>query len=140
MPSIWIPGRGEYDTRAARVDKAVREYNERLFFDKNVETGDWCVFVRMPAPEPPVAVHGFGQSIPEPDEVIKAVWKSDSARHGEKIFDEFMKSQERFIAHKKYLADEATGESAEHIEFLMRKHGKSPVIKSLPKGVSASDA
>jgi len=133
MSKIWIPGRGDYDTRAYRVDKAVREYNERLFFDKNMETGDWCVFVRMPSPEPPVAVHGFGNEIPEPDVVIKKVWESDSARHGDRIFEEFMKSQEKFIAHKRYIADEATGDSAEHIEHLMRQHGKSPVIKSLRK-------
>ena len=133
MSKIWIPGRGEYDTRAYRVDKAVNEYNDRLFFDKNMDTGDWCVFVRMPSPEPPVPVHGFGQSIPEPEVVVKKIWESDSARHGEKILDEFIKSQERFIAEKRYAADEATGDSAEHIEHLMRKHGKSPVIKSFSK-------
>jgi hypothetical protein len=87
----------------------------------------------MPSPEPPVAVHGFGNEIPEPDVVIKKVWESDSARHGDRIFEEFMKSQEKFIAHKRYIADEATGDSAEHIEHLMRQHGKSPVIKSLRK-------
>lgn len=136
MSSIWIPGKGEYDVRAYRVDKAVREYNERLSFERNPDTGDWCVYIRMPSPEPPVALMGFQDQIPEPDAVVKRLYETDSLRHGEKILNEVLKSQEMFKKHKEYLADEATGESAERIEHLMRKHGKSPVIKSYSKGVS----
>lgn len=136
MSTLWIPGKGEYDVRAYRVDKAVREYNERLSFERNPDTGDWCVFIRMPSPEPPVALMGFHDQIPDPEHVVKRLYESDSLRHGEKILNDIIKTQERFKAHKQYIADEASGDSAERIEHMMRKHGKSPVIKSLPKGVS----
>lgn len=136
MSSIWIPGKGEYDIRAYRVDKAVREYSDRLSFEKNSDTGDWCVFIRMPSPERPVALMGFADQIPEPEVVVKRLYETDSLRHGEKILRDVIKSQEDFKAHKRYLADEATGESAEVLEHFLRKKGKSPVIKSLPKGVS----
>jgi hypothetical protein len=136
MSSIWVPGKGEYDVRAYRVDKAVSEYNERLSFEKNPHTGDWCVFIRMPSPEQPVALMGFEDQIPEPDVVVRRLYESDSLRHGEKIYNEAVKSQEAFKAHKRYLADQASEESAEVLEHFLRKHGKSPVIKSLPKGVS----
>lgn len=136
MTSLWIPGRGSMDTRVFRVDKAVREYNDRLSFDRNHDTGDWCVFMRMPSPEEPLPLFGFGDSIPEPDEVVKQLWKADSLRHGEKILDQIVREQEERKQKYEYAASQASEESAEVLEHFLRKHGKSPVIKSFSKGVS----
>jgi hypothetical protein len=61
-------------------------------------------------------------------------------RHGDQIYKDVVKSQNDYRAGLKYAADEAIADSAERTEHLMRKHGKSPVIKSFSKGVSGSDA
>ena len=136
MSALWIPGRGSVDTRAYRVDRAVNEYNDRLSFDRNQDTGDWCVFMRMPSPEPPLPLFGFGDIIPEPDEVVKQLWKADSLRHGEKILDQIVREQDERKRRYESAASQASEESAEVLEHFLRKRGKSPVIKSFSKGVS----
>ena len=40
--SLWLPNTVNY--KAYKVDKAVREYDERLMFGVNEDTGDWCVY------------------------------------------------------------------------------------------------
>lgn len=136
MTSLFIPGRGTVDTRAWRVDQAVNEYDERLLFAKNEETGDWCVFVRMPGAEPPYPVCGFGREIPSVDDVMIRIRRSDTMRNGDAIYKDLMRSQEKYRAELKYNGDQATDESVEVVEHFMRKHGKSPIIKSFSKGVS----
>ena len=126
---IWIPGKGDYDMRAWKVDKAVREYNDRLSFGRNEDTGDWCVFIEAPRPNPPVAVLGFGTEIPEPEYALKRLYEADTARHGMKIYDAIVKSQEDYKKRYEYAASQASEESAEVIEHFLRKRGKSPVVK-----------
>lgn len=145
MSSIYIPGRGEMTFDEARIDRAVREYDERLFFARNKDTWDWCVYIRMPRPEPPYPVVGFGRELPPVDEVMRRVYRSDTHRHGWAIYDEIMDSQEKFKKKYRDAADEASEESAEVVEHFLRQHGKSPVVKEfinydVPKGGVASDA
>lgn len=136
MASLYIPGRGSMDIRAWKVDQAVNAYDARLMFAKNEETGDWCVFVRMPSPNPPYPVCGFGYDIPEVEDVMFRIRKADTMRNGDVIYNDMIRSQEKYRADLKYKGDQATGESVEVVEHFMRKHGKSPVIKSFSKGVS----
>ena len=145
MSSIFIPGMGEKSFDELRIDRAVREYDERLFFARNADTRDWCVFITMPRPEPPYPVIGFGSELPPVDEVMRLVHRSDTKRHGWQIYDEIIKSQEDYKKRFRDAADEATEESAEVVEHFLRQHGKSPVIKEfighdVPKGGEASDA
>jgi hypothetical protein len=140
MTSIYIPGRGYADTRAFRVDAAVNKYNERLSFDKNPDTGDWCIYMRMPSPEPSIPLFGFGDRIPEPDEAVKKLWESDTMVHGNKILLEIERSQNEFKKLLEYNANQASEESAEVLEHFLRKRGKSPIIKSMPKEVSGNDS
>jgi hypothetical protein len=142
--SIYIPGHGEMSWDEIRADRAVKEYDERLFFARNADTWDWCVFISMPRPEPPYPVIGFGREIPSVDEVRRRIYNADTTRHGWQIYDEILKSQEDYKQGFRHKADEATEESAEVIEHFMRKHGKSPVIKEfitadIPKGGEAGD-
>jgi hypothetical protein len=134
LVNIWIPNRGEVDTKAWRVDKAVNEYDERLMFGRNEDTGDWCVFIRMPRPEQPYPVLGFGDTIPEPESALKRLRASDTMRSGNKIYDDVMRSQREYKAQFEYSSNQAAEESVEVIEHMMRKKGDSPIIKSLPKG------
>jgi hypothetical protein len=144
MGGIYIPGHGEMSFDEIRIDRAVKEYDERLFFARNADTRDWCVFIKMPMPQEPYPVLGFGDNIPPLDEVMRLVYRSDTHRHGWAIYDEVMKSQEDYKKQFRVAADDATEESAEVVEHFLRKHGKSPVIKEfiskdIPKGGEASD-
>jgi hypothetical protein len=137
---MFIPGQGNVDTDAYRVDCAVKEYDERLMFTKNEQNGDWCIFIRMPRPEPPYPILGFGNTIPSVDAAMRRLKQSDTMRNGEAIYNDMMKSQEIYRKNLQYKADQASEESAEPVEFLMRKEGKSPVVKVFyNKGGDASD-
>jgi len=130
---IYIPGRGTVDSDVYKVDAAVRQYNERLSFKLNDDTQDYCIYMRMPYPEPDLPILGFGRKIPHPDLACKKLWESDTMIHGDKILKDILKSQEDFKNAKRYAADQASADSAERIEHLMRMKGDSPVIKSFSK-------
>jgi len=130
---IYIPGRGTVDSDVYKVDAAVRQYNERLSFKLNEDTQDYCIFMRMPYPEPDLPILGFGREVPHPDLACKKLWESDTMIHGDKILKDILKSQEDFKNAKRYAADQASADSAERIEHVMRMKGDSPVIKSFSK-------
>jgi hypothetical protein len=136
--SLWLPNTMNYP--AYKVDYAVRQYDNRLMFARNATNGDWCVFVRMPGDAAPYPVLGFQDNIPEPHEAIDRLKAADTMRHGDRIYKEVVKSQKNYYAGLKYNADQAIADSAERTEHMMRQRGVSPVIKSLPKGVSNNDA
>ena len=136
--NIWLPNNASFD--AYRVDRAVSEYDERLMFGRNEDTGDWCVFIRMPRPRDPFPVIGFGDSIPDVNTVMERVRQADTMRTGNQIYNEVVSSQKQYRDNLDYAANQAGEESAEVIEHFMRKRGKSPVVKSFSKGVSNNDA
>ena len=129
---LWLPNSVNYE--AYRVDKVVKEYDDRLMFGRNEDTGDWCVFVRMPSPADPMPVFGFGDRIPDSSEALERIKEGHLVRRKEEIWSEIVKSQDAHKAGLEYDASEAGEESAEMVEHLMRKHGKSPIIKSFSKG------
>jgi hypothetical protein len=53
--------------------------------------------------------------------------------HGDKILNDILKSQEEYKAALRYNSDQASADSAERVEHLMRMNGDSPVIKSFSK-------
>ena len=140
MSGIYIPGHGEMSFDEIRIDRAVKQYDERLFFARNADTWDWCVFIKMPRPSNPYPVIGFGREVPPVDHVIERIMEADTMRSGNKIYDEIVRSQSDYKKSLEYNADQASEESAEVVEHFLRKHGKSPIIKILPKGVSNDDA
>lgn len=138
---LYIPGQGNVDINAFKINNAVKTYDERLFFARNENTGDWCVYVTMPRPEAPYPVIGFGNEIPSIDTVMSRVSRADTMRVGWQIFDEIQKSQEDYKKQFVYAADQASEESAEVVEHFLRKHNKSPVVKVfMNKEVTTDDA
>ena len=134
---LFIPGQGTVDTSAYKVDAAVKQHDERLFFAQHPTSGDWCVFIRLPSPADPYPVFGFGQEIPDANAVVERLKKADTMRNGEAIYKDMIRSQEKYRATLEYNTDQAGEESAEVVEHMMRQEGKSPIIKSLrKKGVS----
>lgn len=136
---IYIPGRGSVDSNVYKVDAAVRQYNDRLSFGLNEDTQEYCIFMRMPHPEPVLPILGFGREVPHPDAACKKLWESDTMIHGDKILNDILKSQEEYKAALRYNSDQASADSAERIEYLMRTNGDSPVIKSTRKVVKKND-
>lgn len=130
MGSIYLPGVGMVDTAVMRVHRAVNEYDERLSFRRNEDTGDWCVYIAMPHGQEPIPVLGFGTEVPHPEDAVKRVYAADTVRHGEAILDRINRDNEAIREEARYRASEASGDTAERIEKLMRAHGESPVIKS----------
>jgi len=137
---LFIPGYGDVNTDAWRVDQAVKEYDSRLMFGRNEENGDWCIFIEMPRPNDPYPILGFQDRVPDPVEAIDRLKAADTMRHGDRIYKDVVKSQEQYRAGLKNNADEAIGDSAERVEHMMRQRGASPIIKSFSKGVSNNDA
>jgi hypothetical protein len=131
--NLWLPNGLDY--RALKVDRAVREHDDRLMFARNEDTGDWCIYIRMPGDRAPFPVIGFQNTIPEPHEAIAKLNAGDTRKHGDRMLMEARRADEQRRRELEYVSDQASSESAEHVEHLMRKHGKSPVIKSLRKVV-----
>lgn len=131
MPSIYLPGRGSVDIAALAVDRAIKQYDERLFFGRNDETGDWCAFIQAPHGHPPVPVFGW-QEIPHPEDAVKRLYEADTVRHGSSILDRINRDNEAIRKEKRWASSEATGDTAERIEHALRKAGRSPIIKSMP--------
>ena len=130
---IYIPGHGSVDSGVYKVDTAVRQYNERLSFGLNEDTQEYCIFMRMPHPEPTLPILGFGREVPHPDVACKKLWESDTMIHGDKILKDILKSQDEYKKMLRYNSDQASADSAERVEHLMRMNGDSPIIKSFSK-------
>jgi len=112
VEKIYIPGRGELHLDEYRVHRAVQEYDERLMFGRNELTGDWCVFVKMPHGEAPVAVIGFGREIPDPAEAVRRADAANTRKHGSEILDASL----RHNAAIRETFEEASAEGAEAVK------------------------
>ena len=130
---LFIPGHGNMSSKQFLIVSALKEYDEKLMFARNEETGDWCVYARMPHPEPPFPVFGFGPELPDKHTVLDRVKSGDLRQNSDRLYREIVRSQEKYKANLNYNSDQASGESTEVVEKFMRIHGKSPIIKSLPK-------
>jgi len=130
---LFIPGHGNMSSKQFLIIDALKRHDERLVFARNEETGDWCVFTRMPYPEPLFPVFGFGQEMPDLHTVMDRVKSGDLRKNSDRLYKEIIDSQEKYRADLKYKGDQASEESAEVVEKFMRIHGKSPIVKSLPK-------
>lgn len=122
---VFVNGRGMVDSGVLAVDRAVNEYDERLYFDRNRDTGDYCVYIKTPANEPDVPVIGF-QEIPHPEDALKRLYHADSLRHGEEILEGMRRRNEAARKEAGRTADEASGQMAEGLEWAFRKQGAHP--------------
>lgn len=122
---ILVPGRGVINFDALRVDRAVKEYDERLSFGYNPKNEDWVVYIKLPRDfkdawyqiegENVMPVLGVGKEIPIPDAVIKRLWETDAWRNGEEIYDNMLKHNAAIKAEQNEQADQLNQEVAERI-------------------------
>lgn len=122
MATIHIPGIGETSTESRAVDRAVNEYDERLYFKRNEETGQWCIYMKMPHGEAPYPVFGF-DTMPSPLFAIESLVKADTMRQGEQILNDMNRKNDELMIPYDAAADSANGEMAEAFEWGYRKMG-----------------
>jgi hypothetical protein len=116
------------DSGMLAVDKAVSEYDERLYFEHNPETNQWCIFLKTIPSEPDLPLLGWDE-IPNVDVALRRLYNADSLRHGEKILND-MKRHNKAID-KKYAdkTSDGAGQVAEVLEVMHRKQGTHPVSR-----------
>jgi hypothetical protein len=130
MRTLYIPGIGETNLE---INKAVREYDDRLTFAQNERSKQWCVFIKVEGDEPDVPVLGYDH-VPSRDQVIKDLYCADTWRHGpEALLREIDKKNEAWRKAKKDAYAEVAGEVAEAIEYGLHKEGKTPYLVSTRK-------
>lgn len=126
--SIYLPGRGVVSLRVTALDRAAREYDERLRVGRNEDTGDWCVFIQMARGTfPPTDLYpllGMGpneDALPDPQLLRERLWKSDTLRHGNEILDRMNRENEAIKQEKEKAAQQATAIAAEAYEWGLRR-------------------
>lgn len=126
---IWTPPKS-YDRAAKAAAQAAREYDARLGFGRNEDTGQWVVFIRQGETEETkggdLPILGFN-TIPSPDDVKERLYKSDAVRRGSEILDAINRHNDEISQKFEDAADDAIGETAEAMEWFNRVNGTHPV-------------
>lgn len=88
MTSIYVPGKGNMDTRILRVDRALHQYDERLYLKFNEVSQEWCVFVKVPRGSgDDVPVLGLGTEVPHRDYVLEKIRSMDTKTHASNMLE-----------------------------------------------------
>lgn len=130
---IYLNGIGWTDHRVPAVLEAVKQYDERLYFDKHPVYGDWCVFIKMPHGQDSLPIMNYGREIPHPDDVMKRLYKADALRRGEEILDNMNRHNDDLRDQDRAIVDEAEWEAAEVIESFNHRIGETSYNRSLRK-------
>lgn len=134
---IWLPGQGVVDVRAARVDRAVQQYDERLRFGRNEANGQYAIFIKFPPGDdyfPELyPILGFGFDIPEPEAAIRRLEAADTLKHGERMLDEMHRRNRERLARFDEPIQEAQEEFALAAESFLRNRGETRWGKSYSK-------
>ena len=130
--NIWVPD-SYADKALVSLNRAVREYDERLMFGLNETNGDWCVFLKMPHGQPPVVVLGFQYTLPEPAAVLAKLRECDTRVHSDGILERMNAHNDALRKPSRDRADEAIEQAAEGWESYLHRRGDTPYHRSLPK-------
>lgn len=135
MAKFFIPGLGNVTRDEFLAHRACQDYDSRLTFKKNPKNGQYAIFVQLErnnewgVPEKPVL--GFGYTVPHPDLVREKIYNADTWQHGQRHLDEMDARNDAIRKQSEMIRVAARDESAERLEKVLRRDGKSPVIKSL---------
>lgn len=113
---LYIP---EY-IRVKQVNDACYEYDSRLYFAFNETDNQYCIFIKMPHGTAPRPLLGFDE-IPHPEDAIKRLYKADTLRFGEEIYDKLLRNNEAIKKASEDKASDGTGDAAERIEHELRE-------------------
>lgn len=129
---IWVPD-SYADKELVSLNRAVRNYDERLMFGRNETNGDWCVFVRMPHGNPPVAVLGFQNQLPTVETLLERVRRADTKATADDRLEAMNRHNARLRADAAAKADDGIGAAAEGWESFLHRRGDTPYHRSLRK-------
>lgn len=136
MAYFYDPDAGELSKEEFASYRAAKQYDDRLVFKFNPENQDYIIQIRtdqsdgMPRLK---TVLGFGRKLPTPDEVTKTLDGADGWKHGDRVLREMDEREAQRKKNNQWLRDEIAGEAAERMEKVLRRDGRSPIVKSLPK-------
>lgn len=123
MSSIWTP-QGVLPTGAYSVLKAVEEYDADLTLGQ--DGPDWVVLKKSGPEGRPFPVFNFGHELPSADHVKQRLAQCDVRRNSRRIVDSIIRKQRIAEQEARLRVNEASGESAEVIEWAMRQQGATP--------------
>lgn len=143
MSSLYLPGLGMVNLAARRLHQAVSEYDERLLFTQNPDTGQWTVFYKIDRDAPddfgtmiagervyPVLAFDRDPEQLAPHAVIDRLQKADAVRRGEKVLDEIHDANYRAGQAARDAADTGTGLLVEALESYKRNKGETSYLTS----------
>lgn len=131
MSALYLPDGTLVDIKTYRIQRAINEYDERLFL--GLKDGQLTVFVRMPYPDDPWPVFGLGVfngELPEPADVVRRIAQADTARRGSEILDRVNKGNARIKVAKDNDLLDARRDVYERLEHALRSTGHSPGFQS----------
>lgn len=128
---LWTPA-GEHDLTTAPARRVVEQYDENLMLARNVDTGDWCVYLKPRAnpfgqTDKPFPVIGLGPELPSPETIQRRLYQADAKRRGDQILNDMNSHNESLMQPKRIAADTGTGIAAEVFEYGFRKMGAHPI-------------
>lgn len=121
--TIYVPGRGRVDLGEISVDRAVREYDERLSFTFDRVNGHYAIFIKNELGKEPFPIFAFPDGIPHPEDAIKKLYKHDSVRHGLELLDEINRENAKLERVREAAAEEAAEVAAEAMESFAHGQG-----------------
>lgn len=130
MGALWLPGQGMVSLSGTRVDNALREYDSRLFFARNPDTGDFCIFINMGPSDPPYPLYGFRHE-PSVEEALTVVKDRDTQRRGDEILKEMRRSRDQARADEDYASQQGAEAYAEGLESYLHDQGELRYFRSL---------
>lgn len=119
--SLWVPGMGDVPLHLRQSMKAVEEYDADLRLARNEDTGNWCIFIERGSGDSPFPVFNLGPELPGPDRIKQQLYQADVRRRGHEILRDVDRNNERRRAELANATNEAAGETAETVEWAMRK-------------------
>lgn len=144
--TLYVPGRGVVNLAYRAVDRAVAEYDERLFAADHPQTGTPSIFIKMPPDsewnlEEGLSIDGnrcvpvmaFPHGMPHEDAVLRRLHETDAVRRGKELLDDLNRRNDALKEPARREAAEQAGEVAEVWESAMHRLGKTKHSRSLRK-------
>ena len=116
MATIYVPGKGHMDTTLFGIDRALHDYDDRLYLKFNEVQQEWCVYVKVPrGTGDDVPVLGLGTEKPHRDYVMEKIRSMDTMTHASKMLDVIDRHNQKIKDEQAYKFNEQVLEAGEKI-------------------------
>ena len=126
---IFLSHLGMVDKSVHTIHQLVKDYDERLYVDRH--NGEWVIKIAVDRPNPPIPVLSLNAYMnKDPRDVLDWIRKNDTKRHASDMRDLVNKHNAQLRKDAELRGDSSLEEGARVLEHVMRKVGKSKVVKS----------